>query len=239
MTEQQISSTTSETQVSSLSYDIGQAIIDHLPLVRKIARKTYRRFQGKFELDDLEGYGNLGLTIAAQRYDISRAVPFEKFAYSGLSGADLETACVAKLDVDPSLVKDVIAEARKRLTLAAEYNRDELLGTALTRLNDFYSRCIRAGADGNGPNLAKALDVQREINRLVGLYRQTSLLPGQGTEGGGEASDELRAIGEPAAAGFPSAWRTRTTRSANMRGWRRRRSVNIKQPKQRANRPRR
>ena len=115
---------------------------------------------------------------------------------SGLSGADLETACVAKLDVDPSLVKDVIAEARKRLTLAAEYNRDELLGTALTRLNDLYSRCIRAGADGNGPNLAKALDVQREINRLVGLYRQTSLLPGQGAEGGGEASDELRAIGE-------------------------------------------
>src|ERR1039458_1690123 len=115
---------------------------------------------------------------------------------SGLSGADLETACVAKLDVDPSLVKDVIAEARKRLTLAAEYNRDELLGTALTRLNDLYSRCIRAGADGNGPNLAKALDVQREINRLVGLYRQTSLLPGQGVEGGGEASDELRAIGE-------------------------------------------
>ena len=69
-------------------------------------------------------------------------------------------------------------------------------GTALTRLNDLYSRCIRAGADGNGPNLAKALDVQREINRLVGLYRQTSLLPGHGAEGGGEASDELRAIGE-------------------------------------------
>jgi len=94
---------------------------------------------------------------------------------SGLSGADLETACVAKLDVDPSQVKAVVAEARKRLTLAAEYNRDELLGTALTRLNDLYSRCIRAGSDGNGPNLAKALDVQRELNRLTGLYRQPSL----------------------------------------------------------------
>ena len=104
------------------------------------------------------------------------------------------------------------------------------LGTALTRLNDLYSRCIRAGADGNGPNLAKALDVQREINRLVALYRQTSLLPGQGVEGGPPQadSDELRAIGEPAAAGFPSAWRTRITRSANTRGWRRRRSVNIR-----------
>lgn len=113
---------------------------------------------------------------------------------SGLSGADLETACVAKLDVDPAQVKAVIAEARKRLTLAAEYNRDELLGTALTRLNDLYSRCIRAGADGNGPNLAKALDVQREINRLTGLYRQPSLA---GMDAGSsEACEELDAVRE-------------------------------------------
>jgi len=70
----------------SASYDIRQTIEDHLPLVRKIARKTYRRFQGKFELDDLEGYGNLGLTIAAQRFDIRRAVPFEKFAYTYIWG---------------------------------------------------------------------------------------------------------------------------------------------------------
>ena len=113
---------------------------------------------------------------------------------SGLAGADLETACVAKLEVDPTQVKAVIAEARKRLTLAAEYNRDELLGTALTRLNDLYSRCIRAGGDGIGPNLAKALDVQREINRLTGLYRQPSM--GAMDSGGGEAAEELQAVGE-------------------------------------------
>ena len=115
---------------------------------------------------------------------------------SGLAGADLETACVAKLDVDPAHVKAVIAEARKRLTLAAEYNRDELLGTALTRLNDLYSRCIRAGVDGNGPNLAKALDVQRELNRLTGLYRPASL--GSYAEAGqfSEAAEELEAVGE-------------------------------------------
>jgi hypothetical protein len=113
---------------------------------------------------------------------------------SGLAGADLETACVAKLEVDPTQVKAVIAEARKRLTLAAEYNRDELLGTALTRLNDLYSRCIRAGGEGIGPNLAKALDVQREINRLTGLYRQPSLAGMDA--GGGEAVEELEAVGE-------------------------------------------
>ncbi|MCE5327873.1 MAG: hypothetical protein LLG01_15815 [Planctomycetaceae bacterium] len=113
---------------------------------------------------------------------------------SGLAGADLEQACIAKLDVDPAQVKAVIAEARKRLTLAAEYNRDELLGTALTRLNDLYSRCIRAGVDGNGPNLAKALDVQREINRLTGLYRQPSLAGMDSASS--EAAEELEAVGE-------------------------------------------
>jgi hypothetical protein len=100
---------------------------------------------------------------------------------SGLSGADLETACIAKLQVDPSQVKAVIAEARKQLTLAAEYNRNEMIGTALTRLNDIYARCIRAGAEGSGPNLAKALDVQKEINRLAGLYPNASAGQSDGT----------------------------------------------------------
>lgn len=112
---------------------------------------------------------------------------------SGLAGADLEAACVAKLDVDPSQVKDVIAEARKRLTLAADYNRDELFGTALTRLNDLYTRCIRTGPDNDGPNLAKALDVQREINRLLGLHKTTS---NAGAAAGGEESGELEAVAE-------------------------------------------
>ena len=119
---------------------------------------------------------------------------------SGMAGADLENACVAKLDVDPAQVKTVIAEARKRLTLAAEYNRNEMLGTALTRLNDIYARCIRAGADGNGPNLAKALDVQKEINRLAGLYPDPSALgqpDGMGTQAG---DDDLELLGSAAEA---------------------------------------
>lgn len=114
---------------------------------------------------------------------------------SGMSAADLETACVAKLDVEPTQAKAVLAEARKRLTLAAEYNRDELLGAAMTRLNDLYARCIRAGTDGGGPNLAKALDVQREINRLAGLYRSATLGAGR-PEADAEAAEELQAVGE-------------------------------------------
>jgi len=107
---------------------------------------------------------------------------------SGLAGADLENACIAKLDVDPAQVKAVIAEARRRLTVAADYNRDELLGTALTRLNDLYSRCLRQ------QNEAKALDVQREINRLTGLYGRPAAAAGDGADG--EAAEELAAVVE-------------------------------------------
>ena len=106
---------------------------------------------------------------------------------SGLSGPDLENALITKLEVDPAEVKAVMGEARKRLTLAAEYNRDEMLGTALTRLNDLYSRCIRTQND------AKALDVQREINRVAGLHRETHASEAA-DESLSESASELAAI---------------------------------------------
>jgi len=112
---------------------------------------------------------------------------------AGLSGSNLETACIGKLGVEPAQAGELISEARKRLTLAAEYNRDEMLGTALTRLNDLYGRCIRAGGDGIGPNLAKALDVQKEINRIAGFHK-TAEPSGGGDESMSESAAELAAV---------------------------------------------
>jgi len=106
---------------------------------------------------------------------------------SGLAGDDLENACIAKLNVEPTKVKRLIRTARKRLTLAAEYNRDELLGTAMTRLNDLYGRCIRQQDE------SKALAVQREINRLTGLYGQAGSGDGGETD---EAAEEVEAVAE-------------------------------------------
>jgi len=109
---------------------------------------------------------------------------------SGMAPASLENAIISKLRVDPTHVKGLISEARKRLTLAAEYNRDEMLGTALSRLNDLYARCFL----GDGVNLAKALDVQKEINRLAGLYRGPGTTQSDG--GTSEADAELAAIAD-------------------------------------------
>lgn len=85
---------------------------------------------------------------------------------SGMGHAALVDACVSKLEIAPAEAEAVIAEARRKLTLAADYNRDEGIGTAVTRLNDLYARAIRA------QDIKTALAAQKELNHLQGLYRE-------------------------------------------------------------------
>lgn len=87
---------------------------------------------------------------------------------SGMSRADLENACVMKLGIEPQEVAAAIDDARRRLTRAADYNRDEQLGTAITRMNDLYARAVRTG------DIKTALTAQREINKLMDLYREAT-----------------------------------------------------------------
>ncbi len=107
---------------------------------------------------------------------------------SGISKVDLGNACVTKLGLKPNEVADAIALARRRLTLAADYNRDEQIGTAITRMNDIYGRAIRAG------DIKTAVTAQREINKLMDLYREAAGGTGgaSGSESDGSAIDEVR-----------------------------------------------
>lgn len=85
MNRTQSTSAPVQTQPSTSSFDITQAIEQHLPLVDKLARMAYRRFGGNFEHDDLVGYGHLGLVRAARKfaaleYDIRQAIDFVEWA---------------------------------------------------------------------------------------------------------------------------------------------------------------
>ncbi len=79
MTTAQATAVATEVQSPS-TFDITQAITDHLPLVQRLAKKAYYRFARKYELDDLVGYGHVGLVIAARQYKLSDAISFEDFA---------------------------------------------------------------------------------------------------------------------------------------------------------------
>ena len=109
---------------------------------------------------------------------------------SGLSHADLTAACISNLEVPPKEVAGIIARARRKLTLAADYNRDEQIGTAVTRLNDIYARAIRV------QDIKTGLVAQKELNKLLDLYRMTPEHAADGADGeeAGPDGTELAAI---------------------------------------------
>ncbi len=56
-------------------------------LVRSLALKIHRRGSRNLDLDDLIGYGQLGLAEAARDFDPDRGVKFSTFAYYRIRGA--------------------------------------------------------------------------------------------------------------------------------------------------------
>lgn len=84
----------------------------------------------------------------------------------GMGEADLRTACTANFGLDPADVDQAIETAKQKLTKAASYDRDEALGKAITRVEDIYTRAIRA------KDIRTALTAQRELNKLLALYAE-------------------------------------------------------------------
>ncbi|EKP93659.1 FliA/WhiG family RNA polymerase sigma factor [Thermaerobacter subterraneus] len=65
-------------------------IREHLPLVRYLAGRLVVHLPPQVELDDLISYGIFGLMEAIKRYDPSRGVKFETYAYTRIRGAMLD-----------------------------------------------------------------------------------------------------------------------------------------------------
>jgi hypothetical protein len=82
---------------------------------------------------------------------------------NGLS-AEAAEGYVTSKGVRPEDAKKVVSEARKRITVAADYTRVEQIGRAVMRLDDLYAKSIA------GKDLRTALQAQREVNRLLDLY---------------------------------------------------------------------
>ena len=65
-------------------------IREHLPLVKYLAGRMIVHLPPQVELDDLISYGIFGLMEAIRRYDPSRGVKFETYAYTRIRGAMLD-----------------------------------------------------------------------------------------------------------------------------------------------------
>ena len=85
--------------------DHDEVIERHLPLVRHIVFQVAVRFPRHVDREELARAGALGLVEAAQRYDASRGVPFERFAAQRIRGAILDA--VRSADWAPRSVRNL------------------------------------------------------------------------------------------------------------------------------------
>lgn len=90
---------------------------------------------------------------------------------SGVSAKELPGVCVEKLKLKPAQVAGAIARAKRMITTAADYDRDEQIGIAVTRLNDLYSLAYKDN------DKKTATHIQKELNKLLNLYHAPAADP--------------------------------------------------------------
>jgi RNA polymerase sigma factor for flagellar operon FliA len=73
--------------VTASAASIHQSVEECQGLVRSLALKIHRGLPRRVELDDLIGYGQVGLVEAANEFDASRGTRFATFAYYRIRGA--------------------------------------------------------------------------------------------------------------------------------------------------------
>ena len=66
-------------------------LIEHLPIVRSVARQIYRRLPQHVDIDDMVSAGSIGLMEACARFDPAKCVPFPSYAKLRIRGAILDS----------------------------------------------------------------------------------------------------------------------------------------------------
>jgi hypothetical protein len=95
--------------------------------------------------------------------------------------ATVRKSCRENLKIQDEDVEEVIAEARRRLTLATDYHRDEELGKAILRYENLYSDCYKI------KDYKTALNAEHRRTTLLGLHKPQTGMEGETSEESGLA----------------------------------------------------
>ena len=104
---------------------------------------------------------------------------------SGTSENNIASICVERFGIKDELAQKKITEAKTQITIAADFNRQDEVGTAYIRLNDLYTRSL------NGDDVKTALASQKELNKLLSLYEPEA---GSVVAVGGDGLGELDVV---------------------------------------------
>lgn len=140
-------------------------ILQYLPLVRSIARMMALTLPHTVEVDELVGYGVIGLINAARRFDPKRGVKFETYANPVVRGAILDG--LRQMD---SVSQTMRRKARKVSRLVAELAMQ--LGRTPTD---------KEIADKLGLSLKGYFELSREIEPAVQIPLDSLMIDDKGS----------------------------------------------------------
>lgn len=101
----------------ALSGDQERVLLEHLPIVRFLARRIHERLPHHVDIEDLVSAGVMGLMDAFQKFDPEKKVQFRSYAQFRIRGAILDS--LRLLDWSPRDLRRkgrVVEEAVRRLT---------------------------------------------------------------------------------------------------------------------------
>jgi RNA polymerase sigma factor for flagellar operon FliA len=124
-------------------------VLRHYSMVRAIAYKIHQRLLRTVEVDDLVSVGVIGLMEAIERYDASRAVPFETYARHRIHGAIMDN--LRATDWVPRSVR----------------RKAQQIGVAKTRLED------RLGRAPSQAEIADDMDIT--VNKLEKMVQTSEI----------------------------------------------------------------
>ncbi len=105
-----------------------------MPLVAKVAMRIKQRLPASVELEDLMGYGYLGLVDAVNRYDPAKKESFSKFAEIKIRGAILDY--LRSLDLLPRNKRKKVKELESAWNeLALELGREPSLEELMEKMD--------------------------------------------------------------------------------------------------------
>ncbi len=112
------------------------AIVNHMPLVRRVVGRLSRRIPDSMDRESLLGAGVIGLIQAVDHFDAEKGVPFETYARIRIKGAvQDELRTLDHLTRDQRKLVSSVTEVRDRLTrtLGRQVGDDEIAdASALT-----------------------------------------------------------------------------------------------------------
>ena len=164
--------TTLQTTNSAAALDREQAILDHLPQVRLIARRICDRLPGHVNMEDLVSAGTLGLIAAFDKYDPTQGVKLRTYAEYKIRGAILDS--LRELDWAPRRqrrrvrrLQEAVANAEQRIQSSSVSEDDiaEELGVSVDELRDWIgqNQWLQAGTTSTSAPERDGSEVVRDI----------------------------------------------------------------------------